>query len=190
MMDEDLPSISSDLPEPIDDGATDHLLGLKFPDIKLVASNGRLIDVSNSPRRTVIYVYPRTGVPDEGVFYEGWKAIPGASGCTPQSCSFRDHYQELQDLGVDLFGLSTQDSKFQQEAVERLHLPFAMLSDEKLELTEALNLPTFEVNGMTLIKRLTLVVQGSEIEQVFYPVFPPGAHAEVVVKWLKGHLSR
>jgi len=189
-MDKNLLEIPDDLPVPLDDGACDHLAGMTLPGITLATTDGRQVDVSKLPGRAIIYAYPRTGRPDEGVFYEGWEAIPGARGCTPQSCAFRDHHNELQQLGADVFGLSTQTTEFQQEVVERLHLPFAMLSDEKLALTHALNLPTFEVNGLALIKRLTLVVSSGEIEHVFYPVFPPNTHADVVITWLQDHPSR
>jgi len=184
-MAKNLAELPDDLPVPVDDGACDHLCGLKLPGITLASTDSAQVDVSKLCGRTVIYAYPRTGRPDEGVFYEGWEAIPGARGCTPQSCAFRDHHLELQALGVDVYGLSTQNTEFQQEVVQRLHLPFAMLSDENLELTTALNLPTFEVNGLTLIKRLTLVVHDGAIEHVFYPVFPPNTHAEVVIAWLQ-----
>jgi peroxiredoxin len=186
-MDKNLLEIPDDLPVPVDDGACDHLRGAKLPAIVLTATDGRKIDISKLPGRTIIYAYPRTGRPDEGVFYEGWEAIPGARGCTPQSCGFRDHHNEIKALGADVLGLSSQSTEFQQEAVERLHLPFAMLSDEGLDLTNALKLPTFDVNGLTLIKRLTLVVCDGVIEHVFYPVFPPNTHAEVVIDWLQAH---
>jgi len=189
-MDKNLLEIPDDLPVPVDDGACDHLAELKLPGIMLATTDGRQIDISKLSGRTVIYAYPRTGRPDEGVFYEGWEAIPGARGCTPQSCGFRDHHNELKALGAQVFGLSSQSTQFQQEVVERLHLPFSILSDENLELTNALNLPTFEVNGLTLIKRLTLIVSAGVIEHVFYPVFPPNTHAEVVIAWLQDHPSR
>jgi peroxiredoxin len=132
----------------------------------------------------VVYAYPRTGEPDKNP-PQGWDAIPGARGCTPQSCAFRDHYQELKRAGAtEVFGLSTQDSAYQSEAVARLHLPFQILSDEKLELARALKLPTFEVAGMTLIRRLTLIVRDGAIEHVFYPVFPPDRNAGDVLAWL------
>jgi len=188
-MDKNLAEIPDDLPVPVDDGACDHLAGLKLPDITLTTTDTQQVKISALRERTIIYAYPRTGRPDQPVFYEGWEAIPGARGCTPQSCGFRDHYNELKSLGAEVFGLSTQSLEFQREAVKRLHLPFAMLSDENLELTNALDLPTFEVNGLTLIKRLTLVVQAGVIEHVFYPVFPPDTHAEVVIAWLRAQPS-
>jgi len=132
----------------------------------------------------VVYIYPRTGVPGQAS-PQGWDQIPGARGCTPQSCAFRDHFAELKRLGVaHLYGLSTQDSDYQSEAVERLHLPFPLLSDQNLELTRALDLPTFTVAGMTLLKRMAWVIDDGAITKVFYPVFPPDKNAEEVIAWL------
>jgi peroxiredoxin len=179
------------IPAPIDDGATRHLLGLPMASIPLRATDGNDVDLSALPGRVVVYAYPRTGKP--GVENpEGWDMIPGARGCTPQSCSFRDHFAELKGLGVDnLFGLSTQDPAYQREAAERLHLPFAILSDDQLRLTGAMNLPTFETGGMVLLKRFTLILKDGIVEHVFYPVFPPDRSAAEVVSWLlqEGHLS-
>jgi peroxiredoxin len=177
--------LPENLPIPQDDGAARHLPGLKLPDLALAATDGSEVNLARLKGRTVIYAYPRTGVPGKPLF-EGWDAIPGARGCTPQSCGFRDHFAELCKAGVDhLYGLSTQDSDYQREAVERLHLPFAILSDADLQLVRALKLPTFEVSGMTLIKRLTLVIDAGAIRHVFYPVFPPDRSAAEVVAWLK-----
>jgi len=134
--------------------------------------------------RTLIYCYPRTGVPGE-VLPDGWDAIPGARGCTPQACAFRDHQGKLASLDASVFGLSTQDTAYQRELADRLHLPFEILSDAQFRLTNALRLPTFEVDGMRLIRRLTLVVRGGTIEHVFYPVYPPDAHADEVLRWLE-----
>src|ERR1700752_2470919 len=162
-----------DLPAPQDDGAARHLAGHKLPSVPLTATDSAQVDLSKLSGRTVVYIYPRTGVPGRQM-PEGWDAIPGARGCTPQSCGFRDHFAELKRLGVaQLFGLSTQDSAYQSEAVERLHLPFAILADADLTLTRALNLPTFTVDGMTLIKRMAWVIDDVVITNVFYPVFPP-----------------
>lgn len=141
------------------------------------------MDLSALAGTTVVYCYPRTGRPDEDL-PQGWDGIPGARGCTPQSCAFRDHHAELRALRARVFGLSTQSTGYQREAAERLHLPFALLSDEGLEFAGALDLPTFHAAGMTLIKRLTLVVEDGRIEKVFYPVFPPGENAQRVVEWL------
>ena len=176
--------LPADLPVPADDGACAHLPGLRLPPLLLVSTAGRSVDLARLTGLTLVYVYPRTGRPDQEL-PTGWNAIPGARGCTPQSCAFRDHYQELREYGVShLFGLSTQDTAYQCEAVERLHLPFEILSDEKLEFAQALKLPTFAVDGMTLIRRLTLIVRDGVIEKVFYPVFPPDASAGVVLAWL------
>jgi peroxiredoxin len=174
------------IPAPQNDGAARHLVGAKLPDLALAATNGAPVNLSRLTGRTVIYIYPRTGVP--GVDPPtGWDQIPGARGCTPQSCAFRDHFDELTRLGVaHLYGLSTQDTAYQREAATRLHLPFALLSDEKLELAKALKLPTFTVAGMTLLKRMALVVDDSRIAKVFYPVFPPDKNAAEVVAWLQG----
>lgn len=169
---------------PEDDGAADHLVGLQMPRLSRRATTGREVDVSDlGDRAAVLYVYPRTGRPDRPV-PAAWDAIPGARGCTPESCGFRDHFGEISALGASVFGLSTQDSDYQREAANRLHLPFEILSDSDLALTEALRLPTFQFEGDRLLKRLTMVVRGGRIEHVFYPVFPPDTHAETVVAWL------
>ncbi len=174
----------SKIPAPEDDGAAKHLFGLRLPSVPLPATDGSTVDISTLTGRTVVYAYPRTGRPDVAN-PDGWDAIPGARGCSPQSCAFRDHFQELRELGVDhLFGLSTQSTEYQREAAERLQLPFPLLSDEHLALTKALSLPTFETSGMILVKRLTLVVRDGTVEHVFYPVFPPDANAGDVVAWL------
>ena len=176
--------LPKDLPVPQDDGACKHLTGIKLPSIALCPTRGRMVDLSKLKGTTVIYIYPRTGRPDREL-PTGWNAIPGARGCTPQSCAFRDHYQELKQIGVsELFGLSTQDTAYQQEAVERLHLPFELLSDEILEFAKSLRLPTFEVDGMKLIKRITLILRDGKIVKVFYPVFPSDRNAEEVIGWL------
>jgi peroxiredoxin len=174
----------SQLPTPQDDGAARHLVGLTLPSVPLPATDGTTVDLAALPGRTVVYAYPRTGRP--GVDNpDGWDAIPGARGCTPQSCAFRDHFAALRAHGVGhLFGLATQDTAYQREAAERLHLPFALLSDARLTLARALHLPTFETSGMTLLKRLTLVIDNGAITHVFYPVFPPDRSADAVLAWL------
>jgi peroxiredoxin len=173
-----------DLPAPVDDGAARHLAGMRVPSLALDATDGSKVDLAQLGGRTVVYAYPRTGRPGQPL-PTGWDAIPGARGCTPQSCAFRDHYAELRAQGVaQVFGLSTQDTDYQREAVERLHLPFPLLSDAALRLTHALALPTFEVDGMRLIKRLTLVIDDAVITRVFYPVFPPDESAAEVLGWL------
>ena len=183
---DNLYQLPDDLPVPVDDGACAHLVGMALPEMALCATSGTLVTLARLPGRTVVYCYPRTGRPDQEI-PAGWNEIPGARGCTPQSCAFRDHYQELCGLGADVYGLSTQTTEYQAEAVERLHLPFALLSDADLALTHALRLPTFTVEGMTLIKRLTLIVRDGRIEHVMYPVFPPDANAGEVLRWLAAH---
>ncbi|HEY1507042.1 MAG TPA: peroxiredoxin [Stellaceae bacterium] len=177
----------STIPAPIDDGATRHLLGAKIAPVSMPATDGRRVDLAALTGRTIVYAYPRTGRP--GIDNPpGWDMIPGARGCTPQSCSFRDHSAELKALGLaQLFGLSTQDPAYQREAAERLHLPFAILSDESLQLTRAMTLPTFETNGMKLLKRFTLVIDDGIVTHVFYPVFPPDRSASDVIAWLSAH---
>jgi peroxiredoxin len=172
------------IPVPVDDGAARHLAGQKLAALALAATDGSSVDLSRLAGRTVVYIYPRTGVPGQAPL-DGWDLIPGARGCTPQSCSFRDHFTELRGLGVShLYGLSTQDTAYQREAAQRLELPFAILSDETLELTRAIGLPTFSVAGMTLLKRMVLVIDDGIVTKVFYPVFPPDKSAEEVIAWL------
>jgi peroxiredoxin len=182
----DIYEVPGGLPEPEDDGACDHLPGMRLPPVSLAATSGELIDLSTLAGTTIVYCYPLTGRPDWDL-PQGWDEIPGARGCTPQSCAFRDHHAELQDLGARVFGLSTQDSDYQREAAERLNLPYGLLSDEVLEFAKTLGLPTFDAEGMTLLKRVTLVLEGGEIRKVFYPVFPPGRNAEEVIGWLSTH---
>jgi peroxiredoxin len=178
--------LPTELPVPQDDGATRHLHGMKLPSVPLAATDGSQVDLAGLSGRTVVYVYPRTGRPGVAM-PDGWDAIPGARGCTPQSCSFRDHFAELKQLGVArVFGLSTQGTAYQREAAERLHLPFPVLSDEQFKLTRALSLPTFEAAGMTLLKRMAWVIDDGTITKVFYPVFPPDRSAEEVIAWLRG----
>ena len=177
--------LPSDIPAPQDDGGARHLAGLKLPAVALNATDGTQVDLSKLKGRTVVYIYPRTGVPGQPL-PDGWDATPGARGCTPQSCSFRDHFTELKRLGVaHLYGLSTQDTDYQREAAERLKLPFPVLSDAALTLVRAIRLPTFAVAGMTLLKRMALVIEDGVIAKVFYPVFPPDKNAEEVVAWLQ-----
>ena len=184
MRSDNLYELPKGLPVPQDDGACDHLAGLRLPSIVLPSTRGRAVELSGLADTVVIYVYPRTGRPDQEV-PTGWNEIPGARGCTPQSCAFRDHHEELKRAGAArVFGLSTQDTAYQREAAERLHLPFELLSDAGLELAHALNLPTFEVDAMTLIKRVTLIARDGVIAKVFYPVFPPDRNASDVLAWL------
>jgi peroxiredoxin len=186
MSERDLSALPADLPVPEDDGAADHLRGAPVPPIALPSTGGGEVrlDRAGAPR-AVVYAYPRTGRPGEPSLVEDWDLIPGARGCTPESCAFRDHHAELVALGAEVYGLSTQDTAYQRELSERLGLPYPVLSDAELRLTEALRLPTFEAAGETLLKRLTLVLRDGEVEHVFYPVFPPDGHAEEVLAWLR-----
>lgn len=172
------------MPAPLDDGAAGHLTGMVLPAIGLRASDGSLIDLSSLAGLTVLYVYPRTGRPDQPLL-DGWDMIPGARGCTPQSCAFRDHFSELLQAGAHhLFGLSSQDTDCQREAAERLHLPFVLLSDAQFLLADSLQLPNFQASGLRLLKRLTMIICDGVVVKVFYPVFPPDRDAENVLAWL------
>ena len=188
MRTDELLTLPSDLPVPVDDGACAHLIGMALPPIGLRATDGSIVRLDDpTAPRTVVFAYPRTGRPGEDPpgGLESWNAIPGARGCTPQACAYRDRFDDLTALGVRVYGLSTQDTAYQREAVDRLHLPFAILSDERLELTHALRLPTFETTGMTLHRRHTLVIRTGAIEHVLYPVFPSDRDAEQVIAWLR-----
>ena len=175
----------STIPAPTDDGEARHLTGMRMASVPLPATDGTMVDLATLPGRVVVYAYPRTGKP--GVPNpDGWDLIPGARGCTPQTCAFQDHFAELKALGISrLFGLSTQDPSYQQEFAERLRLPFSILSDEGLKMVAAMRLPIFHTHAMTLMKRLTLVIRDGVIEHVFYPVFPPDENASAVVAWLQ-----
>ncbi|EMC98733.1 hypothetical protein BAUCODRAFT_379125 [Baudoinia panamericana UAMH 10762] len=175
----------STIPKPEDDGACEGLQGRQFPAIALPSTLGNTIDLSTLPGLTILFCYPRTAAPGENVPPE-WNEIPGARGCTPQACSFRDASDELAGLGVkQVFGCSTQSTEYQLELKTRVHLPYELLSDEKLELAEALGLPVFEWEGKRLIKRLSMAVEDGKVMKVFYPVFPPDRSAAEVVEWLK-----
>jgi len=174
------------LPVPTDDGAAAHLTGMKLPSLALPATTGGTIDLSAQRGRTVVFAYPRTGRPGEAPLTPDWDAIPGARGCTPHTCGFRDLYGEFEALGCAVYGLSTQDTAYQREMVERLRVPFPVVSDSKLELTRALRLPTFTVAGEILLKRLAWVADDGRITKVFYPVFPPDKNAQEVLAWLRG----
>lgn len=178
-----LTQLPANLPVPIDDSACDHLCGMRLPPIALLSTRGESVDLASPAGRVVVYCYPMTGRPDRAL-PAGWDQIPGARGCTPQSCAFRDHYRELQALGAKVYGLSTQAHDEQCEAAARLHLPFPLLSDSALAFASALRLPLFEVEGMTLTRRLTLIANNGVIEMVFYPVFPPDRNADDVMGWL------
>ncbi|HEU0027959.1 MAG TPA: peroxiredoxin [Ktedonobacterales bacterium] len=179
----DFLGLPDDLPAPEDDGACAHLVGMALPHVTLAATDGTAVDLAARAGRTVVYCYPRTGRPGEPS-PAGWDEIPGARGCTPQSCAFRDHHAEIRAQGAEVFGLSAQTTDYQREAAERLRLPFPLLSDAELRFASALRLPTFMVEGMTLLKRVTLILRNGRIEHVFYPVFPPDANAAAVLRWL------
>lgn len=185
-------TLPADLPVPEDDGACQHLIGMHLPDVALSSTQDSLTsqsltNLSQTQGWVVVYCYPMTGTP--GIpLPDGWDRIPGARGCTPQSCAFRDHYAEMQALGAQVYGLSTQTADEQAEAATRLRLPFALLSDAQLAFANALNLPTFEVNGKRLIKRLTLIALDGKIQHCFYPVFPPDQNAAQVSDWLAQHV--
>lgn len=176
--------LPDNLPRPVDDGGANHLPGMQMPSVSLRATSGELVDLSTLPGRVVVYAYPMTGVP--GVeLPPGWNDIPGARGCTPQTLSFQAEKDAFAAFGVTIFGLSTQTPEYQNELSTRLGLSFPILSDAEFELTDALRLPTMMVEGMRLIKRLTLIIKDGVIEHVFYPVFPPNRSAAEVVAWLQ-----
>ena len=182
-----LDQLPPNLPVPIDDGACRHLVGLRLPDLALASTSHQSVNLSTlAATRLVVYAYPMTGRPGT-VLPQGWDDIPGARGCTLETCGFRDHHADLAKLRTEVFGISTQSTAYQQEMVTRLKVPFEVLSDEHLTFVRALKLPTFTVEGMTLIKRLTLIVSAGRIEHVFYPVFPPDRHAEAILSWLRAH---
>ena len=181
--------LPSDLPRPQDDGAADHLLGMEIPSIRLKATDGSKLDLSQHESEwLVLYIYPMTGRPDQPL-PDGWEQIPGARGCTPQSCAFRDHHAALRELGAEVVGLSVQDTAYQREMVDRLHLPYLVVSDSGREFGDAVNLPIMTVemsDGLPreIYKRTTLIARGSHIEHVIYPVFPPDQNAQDVEAWL------
>src|SRR5689334_3692394 len=176
----------SKIPAPADDGAAAHLVGMTVPPVTLLATDDNSVTLSALAGRTVVFAYPRTGEPGKIALVDDWDMIPGARGCTPQTCSFRDLFAELKAAGAShVFGLSSQSNDYQAEMAARLHLPFPVLSDEKLLLTRVLNLPTMEVAGLTLIKRLALIIDDGRITHAFYPVFPPDRNAGDVLEWLR-----
>jgi peroxiredoxin len=183
MASDNLYQLPDDLPVPPDDGGAQHLAGMVLPELMLSSTEGAAISLARLLARTAVYCYPRTGRPGEELPL-GWNEIPGARGCTPQACTFRDHHDEFRPLGASVYGLSTQSMEEQHEVVDRLHLPFPLLSDASHLLCDALKLPTREIEGTMLIKRLTLIIAGGQIDHVFYPVFPPDRHAKEVLAWL------
>jgi peroxiredoxin len=176
--------LPENLPAPADDGGCRHLPGMHVPSLWLQSTAGRSVNLAEMKAPTLVaYCYPMTGTPGEPL-PPGWDTIPGARGCTPETCNFRDHYQEMSRLGAEVLGVSTQTTKDQRAMVDRLHVPFEVLSDSDLALTRALNLPTFEIHEKVFIKRLTLILRRGRVAHVFYPVFPPNAHADEVLSWL------
>jgi peroxiredoxin len=191
MMDErSLSTLPADLPVPVDDGAAAHLTGARIPHVALTATDGGSVDLAALPGTVVVFAYPRTGRPGEPSLVDDWDLIPGARGCTPHTCGYRDLHAEFAALGVRVFGLSTQDTAYQREMVERLHVPFPVLSDERLELTRALRLPTMDVAGQTLLKRIAWIARDGTIERVFYPVYPPNENASAVLAALRERAQR
>jgi peroxiredoxin len=181
-----LNQLPDNLPVPLDDGAADHLRGLMLPQISLQCTQGKDIAIGGIAGRVVIYCYPMTGQPGVAL-PDGWDEIPGARGCTPQNCAFRDHYQDLKALGAEVIGLSVQSTEYQREMAESLHLPFPVVSDINYQFQKALNLPTFVTAGMTLLKRVTLIANAGVIEAVHYPIFPSNSDAEWVINYLKNN---
>lgn len=179
----DLNRLPTNLPIPVDDGLCDHLLGMHLPDISLMSTENELIKLTDLKGIVVFYCYPMTGRPDID-HPDGWEEIPGARGCTPQSCSFRDHYNELETLNASVYGISAQSSDYQKEAKNRLHLPYSLLSDSEQKLASALSLPILTVANMSLLKRVTFIVKNGVIVKVFYPVFPPDRNADDVLESL------
>jgi peroxiredoxin len=184
----DFTQLPAGLPVPEDDGGADNLVGRAAPSLSLQSTTGRRVALDGlGPGRTVLYVYPLTGRPGVNL-PDGWDNIPGARGCSTEACDFRDHHADLLASGSSaVFGLSSQDTDYQREVVERLRLPFEILADPQLSLVDALALPTFQAHGLTLYKRQTLVITDGVIEHVFYPIFPPNKHAQVVLAWLRSN---
>ncbi len=180
------PPLPAGLPVPEDDGACDHLFGMELPDVMLRNSSGRIVNMAALTGLHVIYIYPMSGE-DDSVLPDNWDSIPGARGCTPQSCSFRDHQKELSAFGANVFGLATQSPDYLTQEVERIHLPYELLSDENLTFQKALSLPVFDlqVAGTTVLKRVTLICDDRQISHVFYPVFPPDRSAQQVIDWFR-----
>lgn len=183
-MSANLVELPANLPVPEDDGAADHLPGMTLPAITLTTTHGKKIRLADLQGLLVLYIYPMTGHPDKAL-PEQWDAIPGARGCTPQSCAFRDHYTELQRLGAGVHGISSQSSADQLEAKQRLDLPYELLSDANFQLETALGLPTFQASERKCYKRLTLITDHGRIRKCFYPIFPPDKNAADVIAWLQ-----
>jgi len=184
----DLYKLPDDLPIPINDGACDHLLGSRIPSVTLMGTSDTSIDPGSVEGTVVIFFYPMIGRPNSPPM-TGWNDIPGARGCTPQSCSFRDNHSRLEKLGVKVFGISSQPLIDQKEASARLKLPFELLNDSQLELTKAMNLPTFEYDSATYNKRITIISEDGVIKKIFYPIFPPDKNASDVIEWVEHNFA-
>jgi peroxiredoxin len=178
--------VPADLPAPEDDGACKHLISRPIPSVKLSSTSGKKVNLADQNGCLVLYCYPMTGRPGRSI-PDGWTAIPGAAGCTPQSCSFRDSHEEMKSLGAMVFGMSAQTTEDQLEAAQRLQLPYELLSDTTFSFAKPLGLPVFEAGGMRLLKRVTLIAKAGKIEKYFYPVFPPDKNAIEVLNWLRVH---
>jgi len=187
MSSQDWTNLPAGLPAPIDDGGAAHLAGMRLPSVALQATTGAMVDLSAQAGRVIVFAYPRTGRPGEPLLVPEWDSIPGARGCTPHTCGFRDLHAEFRVLGCAVYGLSTQDTSYQREMVGRLNVPFPVLSDVRLELAKALRLPTFTAAGQVLLKRISWVADDGRITKVFYPVFPPDKNAEEVLRWVRGN---
>lgn len=188
MRSDNLYKVPADIPIPKDDGAARHLLGKEVPAIGLACTSGYRVDLStHNAGIVVVYCYPRTGRPDEEALggTANWNQIPGARGCTPQSCAYRDLHAELRDLGAKVYGMSTQSTESQLEAAQRLGLTFPLLSDANLEFADRLKLPQFQVEGIRLLKRITLIIKDTRVVHYFYPVFPPDEDAKNVIEWMR-----
>jgi len=183
----DFARLPDDLPRPVDDGAASHLLASAIPSVALDSTMGGAVDLSRVPGRAVVFAYPKTGRPGQQPPLPDWDMLPGARGCTPHTCGFRDLHGEFTALGIRVYGLSTQTTDYQQEMVKRLHVPFPVLSDSELRLTRAMRLPTFKAGRQTLLKRLAWVADDGKIVKLFYPVFPPDKNAEEVLEWLRAN---
>lgn len=181
-----LNNVPTDLPVPQDDGACNHLIGLSIPAVELQSTSGQLVNLANQTGWVVIYCYPMTGRPGRSI-PDGWAAIPGAAGCTPQSCSFRDSYDEMKSVGAGVYGMSVQTAEDQLEAAQRLQLPYELLSDNAFSFAHTLGLPVFEAGGMRLLRRVTLIIRNGRVVKYFYPVFPPDKNASEVLAWLRAH---
>lgn len=185
-----LENLPIDLPVPVDDGACNHLLGISLPAISLPATDQTSISLAELAGRSVVFIYPRTGQPGKPALVDDWDSIPGARGCTPQTCGYRDLAREFADLGYRVFGMSTQDPAYQLEMANRLNLPFPVLSDADLKLTRALSLPTFFATEQELIKRMAWIIEDGKIVKIFYPVFPPDKNASEVLTWVRAQTNR